>query len=183
MNTQKHTRHLVGSILCAISFLIATGTTAFAQSSGQTRPFSAVIVGLGDNPIPNDLSPLFPAWESVIVGKATHLGKTGGYGLNFGLAWGGSWTGDTIGFHLVGVAVTTLVAANGDELEITNNYRYYLTAFLPPGSPYADVVLGEWEITGGTGRFENAIGSGTSEGRRDNEDEERVHVYKGRINY
>jgi hypothetical protein len=48
-------------------------------------------------------------------------------------------------------AVTKLVAANGDELEITTVWRFNLRSF---------TALGEWEITGGTGRFENAKGSG-----------------------
>lgn len=80
------------------------------------------------------------------------------------------------------MAYSTVVAANGDKIYITTEWRYYIPAFQPEGSPYAGVVLGEWEITGGTGRFENAIGSGTSEGR-DNEDGDRVHVYDGEINY
>jgi hypothetical protein len=188
MKTQNHiyqlfrNLHLFGSIFCAISFLIATGTSALAQSSGQTRPFHAVVVSIESTDIPNVIAPGWPAWESISAAKATHLGKTSGYGVNYSFGYGGWWTGDEIGFHLVGVAVMTMVAANGDELEITTDWRYYIPAFQPPGSPYADVVLGDWEITGGTGRFENATGAGTSEGRN-NEDGDRVHVYDGQINY
>jgi hypothetical protein len=169
MNAKNHTRHLFGSIFCAISFLVATGTSAFAQSSGQLLPFHAVLVGIERTDIPNEIDPDYPAWEDVIVGKATHLGKTSGSSVNNSFDFGF----DAIGFHLVGVAVMTTVAANGDELEITTDWRYYM---------HSDVVYGDWEITGGTGRFENATGEGTSEGR-DNEDGDRVHVYDGKINY
>ena len=63
--------------------------------------------------------PAFPAWEIVYLGKATHLGKTSGYGVNG--AYG--FRGGAIEFHLKGKDVTTLVEANGYELEITNLWR------------------------------------------------------------
>ena len=53
----------------------------------------------------------------------------------------------------------TLVAANGDELDL----EYSGTGPFPSGLPIGAVIHvdGEFTIVGGTGRFESAMGSGT----------------------
>jgi hypothetical protein len=83
-------------------------------------------------------------------GEATHLGRTA------------IETTDQVGNVLTGATTATyhLTAANGDEVVVE---FYFLALPTQTGFTFA----GTWEITGGTGRFTNASGSGTIEGRAD----------------
>ena len=83
-------------------------------------------------------------------GKATHLGRTA------------IETTDQEVNLLTGASTATyhFTAANGDELVAEFN-------FLALPTPTGFTLIGDWEITGGTGRFTNASGSGTLEGRAD----------------
>jgi hypothetical protein len=60
-----------------------------------------------------------------------------------------------------GLAQYRFTAANGDELFV----NFVFSAI--PTSPTAFSVQGTWEVTGGTGRFEGASGSGAYGGRVD----------------
>jgi hypothetical protein len=83
-------------------------------------------------------------------GKATHLGRTT------------IETTDQVVNLLTGTATATyhFTAANGDEVVVEFD-------FLALPTPTGFTLAGNWEITGGTGRFTNASGSGTLEGRAD----------------
>jgi hypothetical protein len=81
-------------------------------------------------------------------GQATHLGRmvTQSIEETVNLA-----TGE-------GVASYIFSTANGDEIVIE-----FAFSAIPSGASFA--VSGTWEITGGTGRFDGASGSGTYKGR------------------
>jgi len=83
-------------------------------------------------------------------GEATHLGRTA------------TETTNQMGNVLTGATTATyhFTAANGDEVVAEFDF-----VALP--TPTGFTFTGTWEITGGTGRFTNASGSGTLEGRAD----------------
>jgi hypothetical protein len=83
-------------------------------------------------------------------GEATHLGRTA------------TETTNQMGNILTGATTATyhFTAANGDEVVAEFDF-----VALP--TPTGFTFTGTWEITGGTGRFTNASGSGTLEGRAD----------------
>ena len=165
MNTKNYSRHLFGAVFCAVCFLVATGTSVFAQTSGQTLPFHAEELSITtDGNI--------WAWNAVSSGKATHLGKTSGSSFNRIV---GGYKNPDGSWFLFGISFATSVAANGDELYMTTKWT------LDTGDP-EDVVYGNWFITGGTGRFENATGEGTTVGRSAGEDS-RFFITDGEINY
>jgi len=57
----------------------------------------------------------------------------------------------------------TITTANGDEI-----YQELSGIAYPIGGPGSDLVIdGEWEITGGTGRFLGAVGFGDADGVTD----------------
>ncbi|MEE9270729.1 MAG: hypothetical protein V3V49_10765 [Candidatus Krumholzibacteria bacterium] len=61
----------------------------------------------------------------------------------------------------MGVTTGTIVfsAANGDELEIAA-----VGFTTPPDATGAQTFSGDWDVTGGSGRFKNATGSGMYDG-------------------
>jgi hypothetical protein len=83
-------------------------------------------------------------------GEATHLGRTA------------IETTDQVVNLLTGAATATyhFTAANGDEVVVELD-------FLALPTPTGFTLTGTWAISGGTGRFTNASGSGTIEGRAD----------------
>jgi hypothetical protein len=83
-------------------------------------------------------------------GEATHLGRTA------------IETTDQMGNVITGAttAIYHFTAANGDEVVAEFDF-----VALP--TPTGFTFTGTWEITGGTGRFTNASGSGTLEGQAD----------------
>lgn len=61
-----------------------------------------------------------------------------------------------------GPGTETYTAANGDTLILTHQGTFYVT----PDPPLSHITL-TWEVTGGTGRFANATGSGEGSGISD----------------
>ena len=113
---------------CAIALLSLAG--AFAES--DSRPFkgSANWGFVGEVP-PN------VGLVSMISGRSSHMGELDG-------------TGKVFFTPLPKDATLTLVAANGDEVQ--------LAAHGEPDSSGA--FVGSYRITGGSGRFAGAVGSG-----------------------
>ena len=54
----------------------------------------------------------------------------------------------------------TLTAANGDQLYMSEEGTFELV--MGPAGPVTSLIELTWEITGGTGRFTDAEGEGTS---------------------
>ena len=80
-------------------------------------------------------------------GVATHLGNSTFFGLLQGLGEG------------VTRIQLTFTGASGDELELS------LEGFTSPPDENGDITFfGDWEVTGGSGRFKNGTGCGTYDG-------------------
>lgn len=135
--------------------LASAAPAAAAGGAPPTVPFrgSAVTVDQPMGP-PTDC-PESAQWRytSVGTGNLAHLGKVDVVVTHC------SWlTGPTTGAFSAADVVFT--AANGDTLTMDHSGTFVLGAFGPDGPTTSDVE-GTWTITGGTGRFAGATGSGT----------------------
>ena len=135
----------IAAAACVLALLVATGTSALAQASGQTRPYHAVAEHF--------VTPTAFGETFIGVGNATHQGKIVRYGINYYLGFNADGL-----FHGVGSSIT--VAANGDEDWAT--WTWTLDVSVPMEDWVVNVT---WVTVGGTGRFKNATGEGTSVGR------------------
>ena len=72
-----------------------------------------------------------------------------------------AWVDWATGTAVIGDGNVTLVAADGDVLELFYTGTVALTAY--PNAPRSRVDL-SWEVTGGTGRFADATGAGHASG-------------------
>ena len=128
----------------AVAFVLALGTLSAA--SQQLRPFEVSIIG-NANPVPDPDDPC--------VLLNTEMGEI--HGTHIGV---GTWSSfETVNFCTspgVGdvVGQFTLTAANGDQI-----FGTYNTVVLVGDGTIA--ASGTFEIAGGTGRFDDASGSGT----------------------
>jgi hypothetical protein len=142
---QSVTRRGVLKPFCAGLAGLALALASLAPSAVQAAsevPFRAI----WETQI--SIAPLEPplfAVSGLGVGKALHLGAMSAQSITevVNLA-----TGE-------GAASYRFTAANGDEVLIT----FVFLAI--PTSPTAFSIEGVWQVTGGTGRFEGASGSGT----------------------
>ena len=131
-----------------ISLLLIAGLIAFPAAAEERVPFRALIhtmpipVGsCGDGCLELDISG---------TGQATHMGRTEIQGPS---------QVDVILREQTGTS--TLTAANGDTLVIA----FAGTVEFESPDPTGPVSFeGTWEVTGGTGRFEDSVGSGTYSG-------------------
>jgi hypothetical protein len=128
----------------AVAFVLALGTVSANQ---QVRPFEVSIAG-NANPVPDAGDPCVLLNTETGIIHGTHIGV-------------GTWNSfETVNFctNDDGSGAVegefTLSAANGDQI-----FGSYTTVVLVGDGTIA--ASGTYEITGGTGRFENATGSGT----------------------
>ena len=142
------------SILLACVLVLAV-TVAPAAAEPVERPFRAVFSGDvvftpgAEFGLPPNPAPPFIYTVSLASGTSRHLGLTTMFSYH------PTPTGETIsGGHM------TLTAANGDEVY----FEYSGSAPLPViGVPSTVHVVCTYTITGGTGRFDGATGSGTGD--------------------
>lgn len=127
-----------------VAFVLALAPLSAA--SQQIRPFEVSIIG-NANPIPH------PEIPCVLLN--TETGDVRGNHIGAG-TWSSFETVDFCADPAVGdvVGEFTLTAANGDQI-----FGIYSTVVLTGDGTIA--ASGTYEITGGTGRFENATGTGT----------------------
>ena len=126
--------------------LVLTSLAPFAVQAESDVPFQATWESL------ISIEPLVPplfAVSGLGAGKALHLGDMTAQSITevVNLA-----TGE-------GAASYRFTAANGDDVFLT-----FLFLGIPT-SPTAFSIAGDWQVTGGTGRFEGASGSGTYTGQ------------------
>jgi hypothetical protein len=127
----------------AVAFVLALAPLSAAN---QNVPFHVSIVG-NANPVPDPDDPCVLLNTETAIIHGTHIGV-------------GTWSSfETVNFCTspgVGdvVGEFTLTAANGDQIVGT-----YQTIVIVSDATIA--ASGTYEITGGTGRFEDATGSGT----------------------
>jgi hypothetical protein len=131
------------SFTVAVAFVCALAPMSAANQ--QPRPFEVSIVG-NANPVPDPDDPCVLLNTETAEIRGTHLGA-------------GTWSSfETVNFCMIpGVGVVdgafTLTAANGDQI-----FGTYDTIVIVGDGTIA--ASGTFEITGGTGRFDDASGSG-----------------------
>ena len=130
----------------AVLLILVLASTALAAPAAKATPFK----GSWDSFETPTFVPAPPPDATTMLvdgdawGNATHLGKyTATFEATVDLVCGCS-EGDTVHF----------IAANGDSL---NGVGFGSGG--PSGTPGFSLVIQEYEITGGTGRFDGATGS------------------------
>lgn len=143
-------RHRTRAVLALVgSALLIVALAAPASADPASRPFKGSVAGeLTFNPVPVTVCPNFGGLrtESSALGTSTHLGKT------VMTAQHCTPTGDDFG-----PGTMTLTSASGDEVWIT----YHGSAPFPGEGVTVYQGTAEFQIVGGTGRFEDAVGGGT----------------------
>ena len=137
-------RRLLKSILL-LAVALGVGAVTLSVAAAEELPFKAMLTG-NAHLSPTD-DPSILRNDETGEGEATHLGHFTWADVefaNFAAIPGGVSV----------VATFTMTAANGDELygEFTS-VGYF-------ADPQTLVIQGEYEFTGGTGRFADASGSG-----------------------
>ena len=130
----------------AVACVLALGPLSAANQ--QVRPFEVSIVG-NANPVPDPAHPecvLLNTETGIIHGTHTGVGTWSSF-ETVDLCSNGDGSGAVEGEF-------TLTAANGDQI-----FGTYTTLLLVGDGAIA--ASGTYEITGGTGRFEDATGTGT----------------------
>jgi len=143
MNLLTHFKNSI--ILSLLSVLALTATTAGAS---HNLPFR-----LGDEGTITFTSP--STARTAGAGNATHLGKITSDG-SLTIVGEASCTGNEVGF--AAEMQDTFTAANGDKV---------MTAIIMQLCPIAPGIyhgVGSYVVTGGTGRFAGATGSGVFDG-------------------
>ncbi len=134
------------TILLVALALLLTAAAPVAAKGDHERPFKGTAQGYGM--VQEDLScpPVDLRSVFTTTGRATHMGKLQ---LDF-------YNCTPPGSTVTGIEMT-FVAANGDKV-----FADYAAAGLPPVGPDPMLleITYEFEITGGTGRFEGASGGG-----------------------
>jgi hypothetical protein len=133
------------SVVLGVLALIASLAVTSGALAKSERPFKATTTITW-----NQFGPVLSG-----TGNSTHLGNTTASGsvsvnlANFPFSAGVQYT-------------LTLTAANGDTLFVSANTTLTDTASPPAGNDYTE--SGTYNVTGGTGRFADATGSGTVAG-------------------
>ena len=128
--------------------LIALTLSAMTASASQNLPFR-----LGDEGTITFTSPSTATTTG--TGNATHLGRITSDG-SLAIVGEASCIGNEVGFAVE--MQDTFTAANGDKLMTT------ITMQLCPIAPGIYHGVGTYVVTGGTGRFARATGSGVFDG-------------------
>ena len=146
---------LAGIVAVALAFCIVAAMQALANGEGV--PFKAVLTGTADWNLDLATSPRFQG-----TGTVTHMGLTANEGIAYldGLI---ETNACESGVGLPNMQTEVLTASNGDELV----FEIVDLACQDPNDFFVFHGNGTWQVTGGTGRFANASGSGTMEGRAD----------------
>jgi len=146
---QSVTRQAVLKQFCAGLVGLVLALTSLAPSAVQAESAVPFRANWESQITIAPLAPPLFAVSGLGAGKALHLGAMTAQSITevVNLA-----TGE-------GAASYRFTAANGDDVFIT-------FVFLGiPTSPTAFSIAGVWQVTGGTGRFEGASGSGTYTGQ------------------
>ncbi|MBL8899162.1 MAG: hypothetical protein JNM84_16100 [Planctomycetes bacterium] len=129
--------------LCAATVMLAAGLATSVTPSSRPVPFRAQF----DTAFTSVVNFPFVSVSVVGAGEALHMGRTTAATTNQVV---NLLTGQ-------GTATYDLTAANGDVLTVVLDA---MSVFLPNGVTFS----GTYVVTGGTGRFATATGSGTIDG-------------------
>jgi hypothetical protein len=138
----------MNSRLRQISLVLLAALIAFPATAGDLVPFRALI-----QTVPHPVGSCGAGCLALDIsgtGQATHMGRTDMHGPS---------EVDVILSEQTGTS--TLTAADGDTLVIA----FAGTVDFESPDPTGPVSFeGEWEVIGGTGRFEDSVGGGTYTG-------------------
>ena len=160
-------RTFLAAVASLTAVLLAVPPVALAATTTPFRSAITAQASFAETPVPGVLKVTTSG-----VGHASHLGKVT------------LTTTETLDFVTSpeGLVVRdgrmVMVAANGDEL----HWDYEGTGSLPDDEG-ASTLTGTFVITGGTGRFEYATGSGTFEGTGNAVTGVAIVFYRGTIAY
>jgi hypothetical protein len=142
------------AVLAPLAAAVTLGLLALAPATAADGrvPFEARLSGTAAFTSPTTV-------EFHGTGHATHLGRIVGSGVAILGPPTGNCPDGAPG--IPNVHTETLTAANGDELVIR-----MVNVGCPTG-PFTFRGTGHWTVLGGTGRFRDATGQGTNEGRAD----------------
>ena len=121
----------------ALALAILSPASALAGAGGTSRPVKGTISGMAR------LNLLTGAFAADVGGVTTHVGNYTAHSEGNAVIAGGT---------LVGSSVTTIIAADGDQLTGTGEVS---TADTPAGHTATQIIT----VTGGTGRFAGATGT------------------------
>ena len=158
------------AVLASLTTLIVLAAPA-AYSDPQVRPFKATLTTqetLAANPVACPLSLLQGTTSG--QGNASHLGKVT-------LSSTDCVTLGATQFTLTN-GMFMLMAANGDTL-----VAEYSGALLPSAAYPRYTLSGTYRVTGGTGRFSSATGSGSLQGTSNITTGQGAYVATGTIGY
>lgn len=165
------------------SSLDATLKKGNDQPTFVTVPFKANFIGTYTDLIFSDPTCDESYFCRVFVdytGTATHLGKING-SFEFCACGPDDPATEEADYKYEG-GETTFTAANGDKLFLLSEGSRVVVGSLPEHPEY---VIEYWRdnfiITGGTGRFEGATGSGTSDDYNSSLDPNSHHSWKGTL--
>ena len=146
---KSHRRHL-SVVFVVAGLLVLLGATAQTAAAKQAVPFRAVLVTINETPAPCGEMHLCIALDG--NGIASHLGlvrETGQVEIDLA-SQSGPCTNN--------VRTMLLTAANGDQLSLLITGVNCDTGAT---SGITGISHDTWVVTGGTGRFSGATGSGT----------------------
>lgn len=149
---------LLRTTAAVAALVVVAGAPAAARSEPPTLPFRGYATTVDEPTEPPDDCPDFADWRYTSSGSGTftHLGRAQVSVTHC------SWmTGPTTGAF--GYSDVVITAADGDTVTVEHSGTFELGSFGPEG-PTTSTVEGTWTITGGTGRFAGATGSGTLAG-------------------
>ena len=170
IQTLPATRRLATAVLAA-GLAAFAGSAAFAGPTSV--PFKATLVTqeqFRPDPTTCQSNP-YLAGTTAGSGQASHLGAITGSGTD-------CITPTSAYTYAFSNGKLSLIAANGDELRAD-----YSGALTPSATPPIYVVAGTYRITGGTGRFSNASGTGTVGGLTNLQTGQGNLDLKGTISY
>lgn len=140
------------ALVAALILLLAAPASALATNPAPSVPFVGSAFGTDETVPPTDC-PAGAAWRYVLsgTGQFAHLGRVA-------LAVSHCTWFDPIALDGTFQGSMTFTAANGDTLVLTHSGTFALA--MGPSGPVSSFIEFAWEVTGGTGRFATATGSG-----------------------
>ncbi|MFC6236768.1 hypothetical protein [Longivirga aurantiaca] len=146
-------RALIGLAVAAVAVLSLAPPAASAAPPPVSRPLTGTVVTQDLPPEAPTGCPAGAVWRYTASGTAylSNLGRS-----QFTISHCSYLTGPTTGTFDHGTIV--IIAANGDQLYMAESGTFYL--YVDESGGLISVPTVDWTITGGTGRFLHATGSG-----------------------
>ena len=150
----------------ALGLAVTSAVTSAMANASPTRPFSSSGTGteMSLSAVGCQFTLAGCAVESNGTATSSHLG-TGAYVSDLTVVWAQATSNGHGGFCAPASGPSTLTAAHGDTLTLSNSGTVCEVGHTGANVPHT--FNGTYTITGGTGRFAHASGSGTETGGDD----------------